>query len=192
MGAEGILVPGRLGTVEVTYGEVGEDLGRGSGREGRRRSRRAGVHDAGHGPFFLTYKYTDEWPMASRPGTYPRTSGHSRQGPGPIVRKGYYMPYHTIPYHTVPKKAIDCCATPARRPASRLARRAGARSLTYQAYLPHQPGSRPGHTQPIPGPILSHARASCYCPDPKGYSTSRRCCRIWQLCAWAERDDVPG
>jgi len=74
----------------------------GAGRRRRRRSRRGGVHDAGHGPFFLTYKYTDKWPTASLLGTYPRTSGHARQGPGPIVRKGYYMPYHTIPYHTIP------------------------------------------------------------------------------------------
>lgn len=98
--------------------------------------------------------------MASRPGTYPRTSGHSRQGPGPIVRKGYYMPYHAIPYHTIqyPKRPLIVAQLP---PA---AQRAGWRggpgqghSPTYLTYLTspaRAPGTRSRSRAPY---FLMHA-----------------------------------
>ena len=162
MGAEGILVPGQLGTVEVTYGEVGEDMGRGSGEEEEEEEQEGRCSRCRSWPLLPYVQVHGQVAHGFSPRYLPTNERTCKTGTGTHSKERvlHAIPYHTIPYHTVPKKAIDCCATPARRPASRLARRARARSLTYLPYLPHQPGSRPGHTQPIPGPILSHARAS--------------------------------
>ena len=196
MGAEGILVPGQLGTVEVTYGEVGEDMGRGSGEEEEEEEQEGRCSRCRSWPLLPYVQVHGQVAHGFSPRYLPTNERTCKTGTGTHSKERvlHAIPYHTIPYHTIqyPKRPLIVAQLP---PA---AQRAGWRggpgqghSPTYLTYLTspaRAPGTRSRSRAPY---FLMHAPHDI-APIQRGTVQVGRRCRIWQLCAWAERDDVPG